>query len=156
MKSYQVYVSSLKAGSGTQIGDQTYKFDWSIFPEGEYEMSFAFVSKGELITNSDAQAESVSAMVEVQVPFSTDRYRVLTNGNANSTHICGLLEFYDTQHHSGNLLRQYRAHWNANPPVTLRGKPQGNDFRVRTLQSSGDSVGTMYNYDLLLNFKKIG
>jgi hypothetical protein len=156
MKNYQVYVSSLTTGSGSATEDQTYKFDWSIFPEGEYEMTFAFISKGELISNTEAQQENMSVMIEIQVPFSTDKYKALDNGNANSTHLCGFLSFYDTQHHSGNLIRQYRATATDNPPVILRGKPQGYEFRVRTLQSSGTNVGEMYSYDLLMNFKYIG
>jgi hypothetical protein len=156
MKNYQVYLSSLKSGVGSDIADQSYLFDWSIFPEGEYEMTFAFVTKGENITNAQSQVESVSTMIELQVPFMTDRYRATSSGTAGGTHISGFLSFYETTHHNNETLRQYRAHWSDNPPVTLRGKPQGNTIRVRTLQSSGDTLGTMYNYDLLLNFKKIG
>ena len=43
MKSYQILVSS-DAGAG-DVNDKVYKFDWSILPEGEYEMSFTFMSE---------------------------------------------------------------------------------------------------------------
>ncbi len=154
MKTYQIYVVS-DEGTRTNASDVEYKFDWSIIPEGEYEMTYMFMSKAILVTDADAQLQNVSTMIEIEVPFMTDRYKVSTNGYANSSNIAGVIYPVEIAHHSAKRLRQYRALANENASVMLRGKPQGNTFRVKTLQSHGVILGQMFDYDLVINLKHI-
>tara|TARA_R110002012_G_scaffold321092_1_gene547364 strand:- start:2414 stop:2881 length:468 start_codon:yes stop_codon:yes gene_type:complete len=154
MKTYQIYVVSAE-GTGTDPANVEYKFDWSIIPDGEYEMTYMFMSKALLVADADAQNQNVSTMIEIEVPFMTDRYKVSTNGYANSSNIAGVVYPVEIAHHSAKRLRQYRALATENAPVILRGKPQGNTFRVRTLQTHGEDLGEMFDYDLVINLKHI-
>ena len=156
-KTYQIYVSS-DNGTGSDLAEQEYIFDWGIIPEGEYEMTWSLMSKAHKITTTLAQVETVSTKVEINVPFMTDRYEVTKAGEQNggyagSTNVAGFLTFYDNPIDSGNLMRQYRAVYSDNAPVIVRGRPSGNKFIVRCLNQL--TLGTMETYNMVITFKSL-
>tara|TARA_R110000823_G_C15833033_1_gene490429 strand:+ start:557 stop:1024 length:468 start_codon:yes stop_codon:yes gene_type:complete len=152
-KTYQIYANS-NEGVG-DIENKEYTFDWNIMPEGTYEMTWSFRGEPHNISTSFSQLQSVVTKIAIDVPFMTDRYEVsLDAGNASSTNVAGFIQFYEGQGHSGFILRQYRAEVGDNAPVILRGKPSGNTFKVRCLQTSNE-LGTMFPYVLVITIKHI-
>tara|TARA_R110000823_G_C15833033_1_gene490428 strand:+ start:61 stop:531 length:471 start_codon:yes stop_codon:yes gene_type:complete len=153
-KTYQIYANSTE-GLGSDNALKEYTFDWGIIPEGEYEMTWGLMGKATKITDAAGQVENLPAKVSFEVPFMTDRYEVNSaTGNAATTNVAGFLTFFDTPHHGGNHMRQFRAVVSDNAPVILRGKPNGNRFTVRCLESD-NTLATMYPYSIVVNFKSI-
>tara|TARA_R110000803_G_scaffold180419_1_gene242852 strand:- start:220 stop:723 length:504 start_codon:yes stop_codon:yes gene_type:complete len=164
-KTYQIYVASDQATDPTATNNvKEYKFDWSIIPEGEYEMTFSVISKAVKLPESSSVTENNPVKVQFDVPFMTDRYEVnKATGYAGSSNVAGFISFYDSPITSNimtpeanrrHLLRQYRAVYSDNAPVIVRGKPSGNSFIVRFLRSN-NQVATMYEYVLVINFKSL-
>ncbi len=153
MKTYQIYASSAK-GTGTNLAVKTYKFDWSIIPEGEYEMTFQFMSEISAVTHAHAESTTSSMKLSIDMPFSTDKYEVNDNGTASSTQLMGFLEITDEFKTDENVMRIWKARYLDNAPVMIKGKPQGNTFVVKTLQHNG-ATGQIAPYDLLINLKHI-
>jgi|TARA_R110000822_G_scaffold135872_3_gene273373 hypothetical protein len=159
MKNYQIYVDSNDGTTPTLgVGKRDFKFDWNIIPEGEYEMTFVFMSQLQKLTNADAELLTYPMQLSISVPFSSDRFEVFTGANsgyANSTNIAGYLEIKD-QHKTGtHTMRLLTAGYTSNPPVILRGKPQGMDFRVEMFAHAGVAPTNSPNYNLLVNLKHI-
>jgi len=153
-KTYQIYASSIE-GTGSDLADQEFIFDWGIIPEGEYEMTWALMSKSVKITTALGQIESVPIKVEFVVPFMTDRYEVnKLTGYAGSSNIAGFIYYYDSPHTGGHHMRQFRAVNTDNAGVIVRGKPSGNKFKVRFL-NVGLTLGTMLEYEFVITFKSV-
>ena len=157
MKSYTIIIPSSE-GSG-DINDRSYKFDWSILPKGEYEMSFTFISEPLKTVVATAEATAHAMAVEFVSPFSYDSYKVTSNGYANSSNIIGLLEV-ETVDGVWDVAADFSMrHWkskNDNPSIHLHGVPQGNDFRVRLLKTNGALATTSpTKYDMIVKLKHI-
>ena len=155
-KTYQIYASSI-AGTGSDIAEQEYTFDWGIIPEGEYEMTWQLMSEVVKISSVLSQAESVPTKIEINVPFMTDRYEVsktgVNAGYAGSSNVAGFIHFYDNPVHNGHVMRQFRSVYSDNAPVIVRGKPSGNKFIVRCLNEL--TLGSMLDYTLVITFKSV-
>ena len=153
-KTYQVYARTTQ-GSGADYAEQEFNFDWGIIPEGEYEMTFSFISVAKKISEALGVIESVATNVAFIVPFMTDRYDVnKTSGYAGSSNIGGFINFYDGNITSGHHMRQYRAVVSDNAAVIVRGKPSGNKFIVKCTQEGG-TLGVMFPYTLVITFKSL-
>mgnify|MGYP003657447712 CR=1 FL=1 len=50
---YTIFISS-EDGVGSSAKDKTFTFDWNIIPEGEYEMSFTFLSNTKKVLEAEA------------------------------------------------------------------------------------------------------
>lgn len=155
MKTYQIYIDSSE-GTVISSAERNFKFDWNILPEGEYEMTFSFVSQLQKLTNAEAEATTYANSVEINIPFSSNSYKVSNTdglGFALGTFVSGLLELKDQHKTSGHTVRILVADTALNPPVTLYGKPQGMDFNVRLLQhGDGDAVNAP-NYNMIIYLK---
>ena len=153
-KTYQIYGSSLQ-GVGSDLADQEFTFDWAIIPEGEYEMNWSLMSKAVKISTAAGQIQSVPIKVEFAVPFMTDRYEINNlTGYAGSSNLAGFIYYYDSPHTSGFHMRQFRAVNSDNAAVIVRGKPNGNKFKIRFL-NVGNILGTMLDYEFVITFKSI-
>ena len=158
MKTYQIFANSSNTITPTNNHDSLeYLFDWSIIPEGEYEMTFSYVSKYSKTTHAHAVEENFPIKLEIIMPFSTDKYEVNTGGVASSSQILGFLFTYDGFQDSTHVMRQVRAAYSDNAPVRIRGKPQGNRFKVHIIDhtsvlSTGARVAA---YDLVINLKHL-
>ena len=156
MKTYSVFISSTSAIK-IDTNKRTFSFDWSILPQGEYELTFTFMSSLQKLTNAEAESTKYPTKVVSRMPFSSDRYITSTGGTAGSTQVLGLLEINDLHKTSTNTMRQLKAGHLLNAPIKLYGRPQGNTFTIE-LYSHGDGNPTTEHtptYELVLNFKHI-
>ena len=160
MKTYQIYVDS--ASGVIRSGEPAihdYKFDWSILPEGEYEMSFSFMSQLQKLTNAEAEVATYPIMLEIDIPFSGNNYRV--RGNAGSigfgggTHASGLLEIKDQHKTSSDTMRLLVSDTKLNTPISLYGKPQGMDFTITLLKHGGGLAVNPPLYNMVIFLKHI-
>jgi hypothetical protein len=150
-KTYHIYISSA-AGEIVDNETKRYKFDWSILPEGEYELTFTFQSRYTSISHGGSLDSTYPTMVFATMPFSSNRYKVETNGNANSTQLLGLLRPEDGHKESSQIMRGLSAGSTFNAPIYLYGKPQGNTFEVQLKTHSGNATNVPL-YDMVINFK---
>ncbi len=155
MKSYTIVISSAE-GTG-DANNKVYKFDWSILPKGDYEMSFTFMSEPLKTLAAAAEGTNQAMAVEFVSPLSFNSYRVDTNGHANSSNIVGLLEVESVEGIWDVAADFSMRHWkskNDNPTINLSGVPQGNEFRVRLLKTNG-ALATLSptKYDMIVKLK---
>ena len=160
MKTYQIYIdSSLAINAGTGGSQRFYKFDWNILPEGEYEMSFTFMSQLQKLTYAEAQALTYPMEIAIDVPFSRNNYKVTNKddevGFAGSTNLTGLLEIKDQHESATHVMRLLVADQTTNAPVSLSGRPQGLDFRVALFAHTGIVPANDPNYNMVINLKHI-
>jgi len=164
MKTYQIYASSkdtitpATTASFTRTNDSLeYLFDWSIIPEGEYEMTFSYVSEYTKLTHAKAVEDDFPIKVEIIMPFSTDKYQVNTSGVASSSQILGFLFTYDGFQDSTHVMRQTKATYSDNAPVHIRGKPQGNRFKIHIIDHTSVLSGGARTepYDLVITLKHL-
>lgn len=159
MDEYTILISSSQ-GAGTDTNDLNYKFDWSVIPEGEYHTSFTFVSEPKKVLDSDAAVDSPAQaiMVEVDMPFSSNRYRVDTNGYANSSNVLGLIEVGsvdgEISHTNAFTMRRWKSALD-NPSIKLLGKPTGQSFNIRLLKHNRQTATYFpHKYEMIIKFKK--
>jgi hypothetical protein len=157
-KDYTIFINS-SDGVGGVSNDKTYTFDWNIIPEGEYEMSFTFLSETKKVEVAEALVHLESMSVEAVVPFSSDRYAAKADGYSNSSNVIGFVkvEQVDKWTDSGShfSVRQWASKVD-NPTLRLYGKPQGNEFKIRLLSHNG--VPSLYSpvaYNMIIKLKHI-
>tara|TARA_R110002020_G_scaffold100898_2_gene238233 strand:+ start:9569 stop:10051 length:483 start_codon:yes stop_codon:yes gene_type:complete len=159
MKEYTILIGSDTKTAGTNSNDLTYNFNWSIIPEGEYELSFNFLSEPKQMTGTAITDATQAVMVSVNVPLSGERYKTTTTGNASSSSVIGLIQmvgvdgFVDTA--TDYAIRQWKS-LPDNPPIKLKGSPQGNTIKVELLQND-ESLAAHYptKYQMVLKLRHI-
>tara|TARA_R110002020_G_scaffold186368_1_gene384361 strand:+ start:36 stop:509 length:474 start_codon:yes stop_codon:yes gene_type:complete len=156
MKTYQIYVDSAQS-EVVSVSENSYKFDWNILPEGEYEMTFSFVSQLQKLTTAEGEANTYANQIEINIPFTANNYRIdkAQDGFAPSTHVSGLLEIKDQHTNSTHTYRLLVADTALNIPITLYGKPQGMTFNVRLLQHGGAGAAKTPSYNMVIFLKHI-
>jgi hypothetical protein len=144
----------LNSTQGTHLTSNTpaelrYSFDWSVFQEGDYELTFTFVS----LNNDLDPAEPAYLTAD----FGTRVYTSSTTGGTPSSQVLGLLFPNVFSLTEGHL----EATCQTNPPLSLR-RPYNNQFIVRIFSIDGllfvDKAAPAVNlndYLLVLRFKKI-
>ena len=154
MKTYQIYIDSAQ-GEVISVAERSYKFDWNILPEGEYEMTFSFVSEIQELTPVEAAADTYANQIEINIPFSGNNYRVdiSKDGFAPSTHVSGLLQIRELQTTPTNTYRLLVGDTALNIPITLYGKPQGMTFNIRLLQHGGELAVKTPHYNMVIFLK---
>lgn len=159
MKEYTIFIDSAD-GTGTNAHEKKYLFDWSILPEGEYEMTFTFLSNLKKVEEAEAELITSSMTLEAVMPFSSCRYAVKTDGYANHSNVLGFIkpeQLDKWTEGAGNhfSMRQWVSQVD-NPSMRLFGKPQGNDFLIRLLQHNGVlSTFTPISYNMIIKLKHI-
>jgi len=132
-----------------------FKFDWSIIPEGEYEMTFTFQSALLKISHADALLETYPTQIFLRIPFIQCKYAVNSEGTAGSSTLLGLLEPKDGHKGSGDIMRCLVAGASFNAPTYLYGKPQGSEFEVSLKTPTGTANPVADTYDLVINLKHL-
>jgi len=156
MKTYTIHVNSTEGVNIDALGAvKKYKFDWSIIPEGEYEMTFTFQSQLQKISHADALLETYPTKIFCRIPFIQCKYAVNSEGTAGSSTLLGLLEPKDGHKGSGDIMRCLVAGADFNAPTYLYGKPQGQDFEVSLRTSTGTANPVADVYDLVINLKHL-
>lgn len=158
-KSYNVVINSNFCTSGTagQLNsDKKYYLDWSaIMPQGEYEITFSFISQANKLT-------SLANLPLIYVDFLSQANidAVQPGYQATSAQFLGML--YPSVIHQPTDSSILRADRNSNNPIFLINRPHNNEFRVQILNNANppipwvdDAVAavTIAPYVLNLNFK---
>lgn len=148
--SFTLYLNS---GNGTAVNAGStqaisYNFNWSVLEENaSYELSFCFASKdGGALT-----ASSQFALRLAGIGCLTNSYNVTSAGIATSTEIIGTLSPQSV----GNTHYLISPNYD-NPPVFIKNRPVGNNFRVEIVNLNG-SNGVVFTaeWSLILFFKKL-
>ena len=139
-----------------------YSFDWSILEQGEYEMSFTFLSGVEKTELAVGEKLFTGMVVDVIVPFSSNRYEVSAapNSYAGSTNAIGFIKLesvdrWHASHHPHFSMRQWVSQVD-NPTIKLSGAPSGNDFSIKIRAATGGVPSTTpTTYNMILKLKHI-
>ena len=162
MKEYTILIGSDTKVSGSAANDLTYNFDWSILPEGEYELSFVFISEPKKMTTTAITDATQAVMVGINVPLSGDRYKTSLTGSSATSNIMGLIKmvgvdgFVDTNSDPTDYaIRQWKS-LPDNPSIKLKGSPQGNTIRVELLQND-ETLAAHHptKYQLMLKLRHV-
>tara|TARA_B100000902_G_scaffold234003_1_gene221863 strand:- start:455 stop:934 length:480 start_codon:yes stop_codon:yes gene_type:complete len=158
MKEYTIFIDSAN-GSGALTHEKKYLFDWSILPEGEYELTFTFLSNLKKVEEAEAEQITSAMTLEAVMPFSSCRYAVKTDGYANHSNVLGFIkpeELDNWTEDAGHFsMRQWVSQVD-NPSMRLFGKPQGNDFLIRLLKYNGTlATYSPVQYNMIIKLKHI-
>jgi hypothetical protein len=129
-----------------------FKFDFSQFKEGLYELTFTFVSANSTIGESD----TIVSPAFLYINFSgSQNYQVTSSIAASGSNFIGICYPVIAFSFDGYLT----AKWKDNPP-TLISKPLNNNFRVQFLDINNNIWEDSNNqeiaqYNLVLKFRKI-
>lgn len=154
--SFTLYLNS---GNGTPVNAGStqaiaYNFNWNVLEENaSYELSFGFASKSAGALTSDSQF----ALRLAGIGALTNSYNITSAGVATTTEIIGIVRPQDVASGGGGGHTHYLFSPNYdNPPVFLKRKPAGNNFRVEIVNLNG-SNGVVFTaeWSLVLFFKKL-
>jgi len=159
MKEYTILIGSGTKIGGTNANDLTYNFDWSIIPEGEYELSFNFISEPKKVTGAEMTDVTQAVMVSVNVPLSGERYKTTTTGNASTSSVIGLIQMVSVDGFADDNPDFFIRQWKSlpdNPPIKLKGSPQGNSIKVELLQND-ESLAVRHptKYQMMLKLRHL-
>jgi len=158
-KEYTIFIDS-DNGTGN-VGEKKYMFDWNLIPHGEYEMSFTFLSPVSKTLVASGESVLNAMVVAVDVPFSSDRYKVAstTNSYGQSSNVIGFIETkqVDKWTDSGShFSMRYWASKLDNPTIKLYGSPSGSEFTIHLNNDSGlIAAHTPATYNMILKLKHI-
>jgi len=159
MKTYQIYIDSgLGSVQPGEAAQRNYKFDWNVLPEGEYEMTFSFVSQLQKLTNAQAEVGTYPVTLEIDIPFSGNNYRIRDGaslGFGGGTNTKGLLEIKDQHKTSTHTMRLLTSDITLNKPISLFGRPQGMDFSISLLAHGGNFATNPPFYNMVIFLKHI-
>jgi hypothetical protein len=152
--SFSVVVDSQVAFKTTSIYDKDYAIDWSFLDEGEYDLTFSFVS-----SPAGANTTDVKGIALLGLGTQMKTYTAGEKTDTKSSNIIGLLKrtmiVNDT---TGNPQKMSFSQSDFNVPVVLNSRPSNNIFKVKIMASSTivGSVGMSGSYLLILHFNKRG
>jgi len=150
--SFSVVIDSNVAFETTSIYDKDYAIDWSFLDEGEYDLTFSFVS-----SPGDANTTDVKGIALLGLGTQLKTYTAGAETNTKSSNIIGLLKrtmiVNDT---TGTPQKMSFSQSDFNVPVVLNSRPSNNIFKVRIMATSLNvaSVGMPGSYLLILHFNK--
>jgi len=146
--SFSVVIDSTEAYSSTSIYNQDYAIDWSFLDDGEYDLTFSFVSSPVGEVASDVKCISLEGLgTQLKV------YLAGTTTDTKNSNVIGLL---NRVNFNDGTARQRFQQSTYNPPVVLKSRPSNNIFKVKILQSAGGIAvsGMGGSYILILHFNK--
>ena len=147
--SFSVVVDSVDAYSGANVYDKKYAIDWSFLPEGEYDLTFSFVSSPATAVASDVKGIAIEGLgTQAQV------YLAGSGTDTKSSTLIGLL---NRVNFNDGTARQRFQQPSFNPPVVLRQRPSNNIFSVKMINTTGGTGATSGmggSYILMLHFNK--
>ena len=150
--SFSVVIDSQVAFKTVNIYDKDYAIDWSFLDEGEYDLTFSFVS-----SPGDANTTNVKAIALLGLGTQIKTYTAGDKTDTKSSNIIGLLKrtmiVNDT---TAAPEKMSFSQSDFNVPVVLNSRPSSNIFKVRIMASSTTigSVGMPGSYLLILHFNK--
>lgn len=147
--SFTLYLNS-ESGTKVNAGSTqavSYNFNWSVLDnDASYELSFSFASKDGGALNASSQF----ALRLAGLGALTNSYNVTSAGVATSTEIIGTLQPTSVNNTHFLISQNYD-----NPPVFIKNRPVGNNFRVEILNLIGTTPVFTAEWALILFFKKL-
>ncbi len=152
--SFTLYLNS---GNGTAVNAGStqaiaYNFNWNVLEDNaSYELTFNFASKNAgALTSASQFALQLTGLGALR-----NSYNITSAGVATSTEIIGLLHPRDVGGGGGTTHYLYGGQ-EVNPPVFIKNRPNGNNFRVELVNLNG-SNGVVFTaeWGLVLHFKKL-
>jgi hypothetical protein len=138
--SYNIIFKSV-SGIGPTISSKTYFFDWSILENGNYELSYSFMS-----LNSPNQQQNLILYINLG---NHDTFEVLPlSGVKNSNFLCVLNQYSAT-----NFKSFFERFINSKTQIINR--PSNNNITVDIKIFVGTNTFNIEDYILNLNLKKI-
>jgi hypothetical protein len=138
MKSYNIVVNSNFCTSGTSANansDKDYYIDWtSVLPQGEYELTFSFISEA---TDTINVINNIP-LVYVDFLSQANIDAVQPGFQATASQFLGML--YPTLVHPATDSAFLRAEQSSNNPIFLVNRPYSNKFRVQILNNANPPV----------------
>lgn len=135
------------AGTGQQ--SRQYYFDWSVIPDGKYELSFTFVSDSNTL-DQFVQYTLFSNMISPQ-----NVYQAGSRIGANTVAYLGTLALQGINNGAGNTNNIIKMGLTDNPPVICN-RPMTNVFTIGVYDGlSGVLVPLFTDYMLTLYFKPL-
>ena len=146
--SFSVVIDSFDAFNSTSIYDKEYAIDWSFLDEGEYDLTFSFVS-----ASTGATATNVKGIALLGLGTQMKTYIAGSSTDTKNSPIIGLLN--RTIFNDGTNKQTFRQS-EYNPVVVLNSRPSNNIFRVKIIASSTQvaTIGMGGSYILILGFNK--
>ena len=149
--SFSVVIDSVDAYAGANVYDKKYAIDWSFLPEGEYDLTFSFVSSPATAVASDVKGIALEGLgTQLQVYLA---------GSQTDTKSCNLIGLLNRVNFNDGTARQRFQQPSFNPPVVLKQRPSNNIFGVKminTTSGTGATAGMGGSYILILHFNKRG
>lgn len=137
-KCYTVICDSNNYVSQNTIRQTTYFMDWSKLPEGEYNVSFSFLSNRSI--------SQIATIMGLHADFNGSENVSLANNGVSSTST-NFLGFIRTEH-GDTAIRTYHATTTDNVKIRLR-RPNNNFF---TVFLRNDVSTVLYSGDLPTNY----
>ena len=137
MPTYNVIVNSnfcTTETAGNDVNDKSYYIDWtSVLPQGEYELSFSFISEGNIINTFPSLP-----LINIDFLGQANIEAVQPSYQGTSSQILGCL--YPTQFHQATDYVFFRAEKYSNAPVFLVNRPYNSNFRVQILNNANPPI----------------
>jgi len=138
MKSYNIVVNSnfcTTETAGNANSDKSYYIDWtSIMPQGEYELSFSFISEATDTINVYGNI----ALLYVDFLSQGNINAVQPKFQATASQFLGML--FPTILHQATDSATLRSEQQSNNPIFLINRPFNNNFRVQILNNANPPV----------------
>lgn len=138
VRSYNIVVNSnfcTSATAGNANSDKNYYIDWtSVLPQGEYELSFSFISEATDTIN----ALNNIPLVYIDFLSQANIDAVQPGFQATASQFLGML--YPTLIHQPTDSCILRAEQSSNNPIFLVNRPYNNEFRVQILNNANPAV----------------
>ena len=144
---YNVLVNSVN-GTGAVNSQKKYNFDWSVLPQGKYEVRFSFIS----------EVNNCNGLKTAQLHVELGGSKVFTTGTtiaAQTSNLIGNLQPLTIEVALVDAV--FRTDTTTNPPVFLDNRPYQQQFEVKVLDENGalytDGAGLdLAPYILTLSF----
>jgi len=146
--SFSVVLDSAVAYNVRSIYDIDYAIDWTFLPDGEYDITFNFVSAPAQITASDVKGIALNGL-----GTQLKTYLAGTTTDTKSSTIIGLI---NRNVFNDGTAKQIFKQTDINIPCIIKSRPSNNIFNVKIMASSVGiaSVGMGGSYLLILHFNK--
>ena len=158
---YNVFLLSSEGKNLDGIRSIEYSYDWNLLPEGEYELSFSFTTKEQIMTLAQLGTIDVAMVQLIGLnSYATQSGSQVWAGTNSSSQIIGLLQNNAAYHYTDNSsdkVAEVQIKQNTNnPPIRIRSVPQGKII-INLLKTDGSLAveSTVDEYVINLGLKRL-
>ena len=146
--SFSVILDSAVAYNIRSIYDIDYAIDWSFLPEGEYDLTFSFLSAPLPVAVSNVKGISLNGL--------GTQVKTYLAGNTTDTKSSTIIGLLNRDVFNDGTSKQIFKQTDFNVPSILRSRPSNNIFNIKLMSSSVNigSTGMGGSYLLILHFNK--